>query len=154
MPVIQRSARVPYSAEQMLALVNDIDAYPDFLHWCHAARIERVEGDTVEAALEIGIRGIYKTIRTRNTTTAGSDAADAADGAEIRIEMLEGPLKSLRGVWKFVDLGSDGCEVELDLEYEVHLSPLGFILRALFDEIANSQLNAFVRRAGVVYGKS
>lgn len=150
MAVIHRSARVPYSAEQMLALVNDIEAYPDFLHWCHDARIERAAGDTVEAALEIGIRGIYKTIRTRNTTTAGNAAADRA---EIRIEMLEGPLKSLHGAWTFVDLGADGCNVELDLEYEVHLSPLGFILRALFDEIANSQLNAFVRRAGAVYGK-
>lgn len=134
----------------MLALVNDIDAYPEFLHWCHAARIEQSAGHLVEAALEIGISGIYKTIRTRNTT-------NAADGvgcpATIRIEMLEGPLKSLRGVWKFADLPDGGSDVELLLEYEVHLSPLGFILRSLFDEIANSQLNAFVRRAGVVYGE-
>lgn len=134
----------------MLALVNDIDSYPDFLHWCHAARIEGASGDTVEAALEIGISGIYKTIRTRNTTTADKGASDPA---EIRIEMLEGPLKSLQGSWTFVDRPGGGCDVELELEYEVHLSPLGFILRSLFDEIANSQLNAFVRRAGVVYGE-
>ena len=148
MAVIQRSARVSYSAEQMLALVNDIEAYPDFLHWCHAARVEQAAGDTVEAALEIGISGIYKTIRTRNTTIAGNDSVGAA---RIRIEMLEGPLKSLRGAWTFVDVNGNGCDVELELEYEVHLSPLGFILRSLFDEIANSQLNAFIRRARVVY---
>lgn len=148
MAVIQRSARVPFSAEQMLALVNDIDAYPDFLHWCHAARIERAAGDTVDAALEIGISGIYKTIRTRNTTVA---ADGSGQPARIRIEMLEGPLKSLQGAWTFVDLGGEGCDIELELEYEVHLSPLGFILRSLFDEIANSQLNAFIRRARVIY---
>lgn len=151
MAVIQRSARVPYSADQMLVLVNDIDAYPEFLHWCHAARIERSTGDTVDAALEIGISGIYKTIRTRNTTGVSDDPERAAT---IGIEMLEGPLKSLRGAWTFAALPSGGCNVELHLEYEVHLSPLGLILRSLFDEIANSQLNAFVRRAGVVYGES
>lgn len=151
MAIIQRSARVPYSPDQMLALVNDIDAYPEFLHWCHAARIERSTGDTVEAALEIGISGIYKTIRTRNTTGSSDDSKGSAT---IRIEMLEGPLKSLHGAWNFAALPSGGSNVELHLEYEVHLSPLGLILRSLFDEIANSQLNAFVRRAGVVYGDS
>ena len=151
MASIQRSAQVPYSADQMLALVNDIDMYPEFLHWCHAARIEKTSGATVEAALEIGISGIYKTIRTRNTT---SPAGEAGSPASIRIEMLEGPLKSLSGAWSFTDLPGGGSDVALHLDYEVHLSPLGLILRSLFDEIANSQLNAFVRRARVVYGSS
>lgn len=148
MAVIERSARVPYSADQMLSLVNDIDAYPEFLHWCHAARVERADGPTVDAALEIGISGIYKTIRTRNTTRA----ADGDSPATIQIEMIEGPLKQLRGTWVFADLAENGCDVELQIEYEVHRSPLGLILRALFDEIANSQLNAFVKRARVVFG--
>lgn len=151
MAVIQRSASVPYSAGQMLALVNDIEAYPKFLHWCHDARIEQDQGAAVEAALEIGISGIYKTIRTRNVTSQGQDVGEPAT---IRIEMVEGPLKSLSGRWTFSDRPAGGSEVELHLEYEVHLSPLGFILRSLFDEIANSQLNAFVKRARVVYGET
>ena len=148
MAVIHRSARVPYSAQQMLALVNDIDAYPEFLHWCHAARVEREEGLAVVAALEIGISGIYKTIRTRNSIIPGSVETPAT----IRIEMIEGPLKRLRGTWTFNERAADGCDVELEIEYEVHRSPLGLILRALFDEIANSQLHAFVKRARTVYG--
>jgi ribosome-associated toxin RatA of RatAB toxin-antitoxin module len=151
MAVIQRNAHVPYSADQMLTLVNDIDTYPEFLHWCHAARIEQTSGSTVDAALEIGISGIYKTIRTRNTTSV---ADESGVPATIRLEMVEGPLKSLNGAWRFADAPGGGCDVELHLEYEVHLSPLGLILRSLFDEIANSQLNAFVRRARVVYGDS
>ena len=85
MAVIDRSARVPYGADQMLALVNDINTYPKFLHWCHAARVERAEGLTVDAALEIGISGIYKTIRTRNTTRPAAEQQPAT----IRIEMLD-----------------------------------------------------------------
>jgi hypothetical protein len=51
----------------MFDLVNDIRSYPSFLHWCHGARIEREQGNTIEAELEIGIAGLHKSFRTRNT---------------------------------------------------------------------------------------
>ena len=146
---IRRTARVPYSADQMLGLVNDIAAYPVFLHWCQAARIERSEGDSVDAALDVGIKGIYRTIRTRNSTQRSADGSQAS----IRIEMIQGPLKRLRGAWRFSDVGQEACDVELSLEYETHRTPFGMLLRTLFDEIANSQLNAFIRRADALYGK-
>jgi ribosome-associated toxin RatA of RatAB toxin-antitoxin module len=149
MAVIDRRARVPYSTEQMLRLVNDINAYPEFLHWCHGAQIEKEEGSNVEAALEIGIGGVYKTIRTRNVTTI----SPAEGMAKIQIQMLEGPLKSLNGHWQFADLPESGCDVELRLEYETPRSPFGLLLSGLFNEIANSQLNAFIARAKVVYGQ-
>jgi ribosome-associated toxin RatA of RatAB toxin-antitoxin module len=133
----------------MLNLVNDIAAYPDFLHWCHAARVESSAGAAVDAALEIGVSGIHKTMRTRNTTDPGSPEKPASIG----IEMLEGPLKKLHGAWTFREFGSSGCDIELRLEYETHRTPFGLLLRTLFDEIANSQLNAFIRRADVVYGR-
>jgi ribosome-associated toxin RatA of RatAB toxin-antitoxin module len=146
MAVIERKAHVSYSAEQMLALVNDIHAYPEFLHWCHGARIESSKENTVEAALEIGIAGIYKTFRTRNTTSG------SPGDSRIDIEMIQGPLKKLHGSWYFTD-DVEGCDIRLTLEYEVQFSPFGAMLKTLFDEIANSQLNAFIRRAGTVYGK-
>lgn len=147
MQVIRRSARVPYTVAQMLTLVNDIESYPEFLHWCHAARVEADNGDVVEAALEIGVRGIHRTMRTRNRTQSTAD-----DGtARIQIEMIDGPLKKLQGGWVFAAVEPAGCDVELSLEYEVQRTPFGLLLRTLFDEIANSQLNAFVRRADVVY---
>ena len=148
MTEIHRSAHVPYSAAQMLELVNDICAYPNFLHWCLAARIERSEGARVEAALDIGISGIHKTMRTRNCTSV----PEGGGVASIEIEMIDGPLKRLRGAWTFTDRQAGGCDVTLGLDYEVHRTPFGFLLRTVFDEIASSQLNAFVRRAAVVYG--
>jgi ribosome-associated toxin RatA of RatAB toxin-antitoxin module len=144
---IRRSARVPYSAEQMLTLVNDIEAYPEFLHWCHAARIDASEGGVVDASLEIGVRGIHRTMRTRNRT----ETSPTAGAAHIRIEMIDGPLKHMRGGWTFTPCASGGCDVELRLEYEVHRTPFGLLLKTLFDEIANSQLRAFIRRADAVY---
>lgn len=150
MPVIQRSARVPYTALQMLTLVNAIEDYPEFLHWCHAARVEKSSGDVVEAALEIGISGIHKTMRTRNTTVAGAEGVPST----ICIEMIDGPLQKLKGSWSFLDTTPSGCDIGLRLEFETHRTPFGFLLRTLFDEIANSQLNAFIRRADKVYGNA
>jgi ribosome-associated toxin RatA of RatAB toxin-antitoxin module len=149
MAVIERSACVAFSANQMLALVNDIDAYPEFLHWCRGARVERRQGSAVDAAMDIGIAGISRTMRTRNTTTIHK----AGGSAHIQIDMLDGPLKSLHGHWRLADREPTGCDVVLRLEYEVPRSPFGLIIRGLFDEIANSQLNAFIARADVVYGE-
>jgi ribosome-associated toxin RatA of RatAB toxin-antitoxin module len=148
MSVIQRSARVPYGALQMLTLVNDIEAYPEFLHWCYAARIEQSKGHIVEAALDIGVKGIHRTIRTQNTT----ETPAAGDAMTVHIDMLDGPLKRLHGVWTFRDVEAGASDVELSLEYEIHRTPFGILLRALFDEIANSQLHAFIKRAEAVYG--
>ena len=148
MATIRRHTRVPYSAGEMLALVNDIASYPAFLHWCRAARIEKSSGTLVEAALDIGIGGIHKTMRTRNRTQVTEGG-----GANIRIEMLEGPLKHLVGEWNFTDRPDGGSEVELVLDYEVHRTPFGMLLRTVFDEIASSQLNAFIRRAHALHGR-
>ena len=148
MPVIQRSARVPYSADRMLALVNDVEAYPEFLHWCRSARIEREEGGTVDASLDIGVSGIHRMMRTRNTT----EPVSPGKPARIRIRLLEGPLQRLEGAWTFHARGPDGCDIDLRLEYETHRTPFGLLLKTLFDEIANSQLKAFVRRAAAIYG--
>jgi ribosome-associated toxin RatA of RatAB toxin-antitoxin module len=150
MAVIERSASVGYEASKMLALVNDIEAYPAFLHWCHAARIEKTEGNIVEAALEIGVRGIHKTMRTRNTTDPGGGKDKPAT---IQIELLQGPLEKLHGSWTFRAHESNGCEIVLRLEYETRRTPFGLLLRTLFDEIANSQLHAFVRRADALFGR-
>lgn len=149
MATIRRQTRVPYSAGEMLALVNDIESYPDFLHWCRAARIEKSSGPVVEAALDIGIGGIHKTMRTRNRTSV----ADGSGAANIRIEMLAGPLKNFVGDWKFTERPDGGSEVELVLDYEVHRTPFGMLLRTVFEEIASSQLNAFIRRAHALHGR-
>ena len=36
---IQRSALVPFSAEQMFDLVNDVEAYPRRFEWCESATV-------------------------------------------------------------------------------------------------------------------
>ena len=78
MPTVQRSASVPYSAKQMFDLVNDIEKYPEFLHWCTGARIDSRQGSTIEATLDIAVLGFQRSFRTRNTLRSPEPNRDRA----------------------------------------------------------------------------
>jgi len=63
---ITRSAIVEHSAEQMFALVDDIESYPRFLPWCRAAKVDERTEERVQATLSVGMRGLKQTFSTRN----------------------------------------------------------------------------------------
>ena len=142
MPRIRRRAHVPYSAQQMFDLVNDVEADPKFLHWCAGARVESVGERHIEAAIDIGIAGLHKTFRTRNTLERPR---------RISIALVSGPFSRLDGAWEFTDSPRGGTDIELALDYEISHSALGLVLAKAFEEVARSQLGAFVRRADEVY---
>ena len=143
LPRVQRSARVPYTAEQMFDLVNDIDSYPRFLHWCAGARVDLRQGNTIEATLDIGLQGFRRSFRTRNTLRRPES---------IQLELVTGPFRRLRGEWRFVGAADAGCDVSLSLQFEVAASPFGVVFSKVFEELAGAQMDAFVSRAAKVYG--
>ncbi len=142
MRTVGRTESVPYSAAQMFDLVNDIESYPAFLHWCQDAAVERSDATEVVATLDVGLGGIRKQFTTRNTLQRPE---------RISIELVKGPFRSLSGRWDFEDKGSDGCVVGLRLEFEVAHTPLDMMFAALFEEIVRSQVAAFVKRAETRY---
>jgi ribosome-associated toxin RatA of RatAB toxin-antitoxin module len=142
LPTVKRSARVPYTPEQMFDLVNDVESYPKFLHWCRGARIESRQGSTVEATLEIGVLGFHQTFRTRNTLQRPE---------RIGIDLVSGPFRRLRGEWRFVAAEDRGTDISLTLTFEVTSSPFGVVFAKVFEELAASQMTAFVDRAKKIY---
>jgi len=142
LPTVKRSAHVPYTTEQMFDLVNDIEQYPKFLHWCRGARIEQKQGNTVEATLDIGVLGFQQSFRTRNTLKRPE---------RIGIDLVSGPFRRLRGEWRFVAAPDQGSEISLTLTFEVTVSPFGLVFARVFEELAGSQMSAFVDRAGTIY---
>ena len=143
MPTVQRSSRVSYTAQQMFDLVNDVEKYPEFLHWCSGARVDVRQGNTVEATLDIGMLGLQRSFRTRNTLRTPE---------RILIELVSGPFRRLRGEWKFTDLPTGGSEVSLTLAFEVTVSPIGVVFSKVFEEVAGAQMDAFIARAAKLYG--
>jgi ribosome-associated toxin RatA of RatAB toxin-antitoxin module len=143
LPTVQRSAHVPYSAQQMFDLVNDIESYPQFLHWCSGSRIDARHGKTVEATLDMGMLGFRRSFRTRNTLRRPN---------RIQIDLVSGPFRRLRGEWRFENTTGGGSEVSLSLQFEVTSSPFGAVFSKVFEELAGAQMTAFIERATALYG--
>ena len=143
MPTVKRSARVPYTPEQMFDLVNDVESYPKFLHWCRGARIDIVQGNTLEATLDVGVLGFHQSFRTRNTLTRPE---------RIGIDLVSGPFRRLRGEWRFQAEAGGGSSISLTLTFEVTRSPFGVVFAKVFEELAGAQMAAFIERAKTVYG--
>ncbi len=140
---IHKSALVPYSAEQMFDLVNDIDAYASFLPWCRSSKVLSRQENVIEASLEIAHGALHKTFATRNTLTGKE---------KIQMNLLEGPFKKLEGVWRFEALADQGCKVSLDLSFEFSNRLLGLTVGPIFSAIANSLVDAFTQEAVKKYG--
>lgn len=143
MTVINRSALVPYSAQKMFVLVDDINAYPQFLPWCRSSKEHLRDPEIVEASIEISKSGINKTFTTRNTLH---------NFHLIEMHLVEGPFKSLHGYWRFEELNDAACKVTLDIEFEFSNKILSMTLGPVFSHICNTLVNAFVSRAKEVYG--
>lgn len=144
MTTISRSALVPYTPAQMFELVDDVESYPQFLPWCRDAKVLARDEDEVRAALDIAYGGLHKSFTTLNRLQHNK---------MIEIRLVSGPFKRLEGFWRFDGLGEDGSKVSLDLEFEFSGRLLSMTFGPVFGQIANSMLDAFVRRAESVHGK-
>jgi ribosome-associated toxin RatA of RatAB toxin-antitoxin module len=144
MPRVERSVFVHYSAEQMFDLVADIEEYPNFLPWCSGSRVV-ADGGGVEASVEIDYRGIRSRFSTRNHLRYPE---------QIRMELVDGPFKTLDGQWQFHALRPGACKVRLTLRYAFASSLLGRAVAPVFDSIANSMIDSFAQRAEDLYGPS
>lgn len=142
MPVVHRNALVPYSPQQMFALVADVESYPRFLPWCSRATVHARDGDAIRASIEMARGPVRKTFTTRNTMT---------EGRQICVDLVDGPFRRLRGEWRFEPLRDSGCRVSLDLEFEFSNRLVQGVIGPLFNEIANSLVDAFCKRAVSLY---
>jgi len=142
MPTISKSVLVPYSAAQMFAVVDDVEAYPSFLPWCKSARVLSRNGDELRAEIEMARGAIHKSFSTCNRRQQDK---------MIEIRLLEGPFRHLDGFWRFDALGEKACKVSLDLDFEFSSRVVGMALGPVFSQIANTLVDAFQKRAVAIY---
>lgn len=141
---IHKSALVAYTPAEMYALVSDIEAYPEFLPWCRAARILWRGDDEVKACIDMAKGSLHKAFTTHNRHQANK---------MIEMRLVEGPFERLEGYWRFDLLGDKACKVSLDLEFEFANRMLSMMIGPVFSQIANTLVDAFQQRAVQVYGK-
>ena len=138
MRTLTRSALIACLPAQVYALVNDIASYPKFVPGCSGAEILLQTEREVVARLKVH-RGPFSTqLTTRNHLTPHS---------EIRMELVSGPMRSLDGLWSFAPVGSNGCRIELQLQFEFSNPLKAALLEPLIEGTVASMVTAFVARA-------
>jgi len=142
MPHINKSALVPFSASQMYELVADIDAYQDFLPWCGDSEVLSRENNVVVGTVTITKGGVNKSFTTENHQHKNK---------QIEVKLVDGPFKKLEGFWRFDALKDDACKVSLELEYEFSSKLLGMVVGPVFNQVANTMVDSFVKQAKVAY---
>jgi ribosome-associated toxin RatA of RatAB toxin-antitoxin module len=145
MSIVSRSALVSHSPQQMFALVSEIESYPTFLPWCDKARVSERTGNRTVATLRINFRGLKEEFTTENRDWPNE---------RIDMKLVSGPFRSLEGSWRFTPLSAKACKIELNLRYEFASRLLDRVVGAVFDEIANSLVDAFARQADLRFGSS
>jgi ribosome-associated toxin RatA of RatAB toxin-antitoxin module len=146
MKTVHKSVLIWYSPQEMYDLVTAVGDYPDFLPWCDHARVLEEHAGGVTAEVGITFSGIRQIFTTRN---------EHVPGRQIAMHLVNGPFSKLEGHWTFAPVGEGtqrACKVELNLQYGFSNAMLGRLVGPVFDKIAASLVDAFVKRAEQVYG--
>ncbi|MBC7941182.1 MAG: type II toxin-antitoxin system RatA family toxin [Chitinophagaceae bacterium] len=145
---VKKSVLLWYSAHEMYSLVTAIDQYPAFLPWCDKAEVIETHGDGVTARLGLAYMGVRQAFTTRNH--------HVADGS-VTMELVDGPFSVLDGTWLFKPIARQGsqpqaCRIEFSLGYAFANTALELVISPVFDKVAATFVDSFVRRAEAVYG--
>jgi len=136
---------VPYTAQQMYDLINDIEAYPEFLPWCKSAIVHSRDANKLSATLALSKGPLNYNITTVNTMCAHS---------EINMSYAAGPFKSCAGSWKFLTQNNtQHCQILFNFAYEFSNRFTGLAIEPIFYPITNTLVDAFYQRAVTIYGK-
>ncbi len=145
MAVVKKSALVPYSAAQMFDLVYDVESYPRFLPWCSRAAVISETADQICGRIEVARLGIHQTFSTCNRFERPQ---------RMDISLLDGPFRRLHGGWRFTPLREDASKVELELDFEFSGRLIDKAFGPVFNQIANTLVDAFCKRAEDAYRAS
>lgn len=143
MPTHAEKRALPYSPEQLYALVADIEKYPQFLPWCLGTRIRKREGNVVIADMSVG----FKMIRERFTSKVTLTPYQRVD-----VAYSEGPFKYLTNHWVFVPAADGTTIIDFFVDFEFRSPLLQKIMGALFSEAVRVMVSSFERRAQALYG--
>jgi ribosome-associated toxin RatA of RatAB toxin-antitoxin module len=147
---VKKSVLLWYSPAEMYALVTDVPRYPEFLPWCERGEVLQEDPAGMTARVHLAYAGVRHAFTTRNGHQADR---------QVTMQLVDGPFSLLEGTWDFIALGDGSagappaCRIEFDLRYAFSSRPLEVVLSPVFDRVANTFVDSFVKRAEQVYGE-
>ena len=145
MAMVEKSLLIERSSKQMFDLVDDVENYPKFLPWCSQTRVEFRDDKKTVATMHIKYHSVKSHFTTEN---------DKEYPLRMSIKLVDGPFRRLEGAWHFKPLAENACKIEFQLAYEFSSKLFEKIIGSVFGHIANTFVEAFVKRADEVYGVS
>ncbi|MGL5632093.1 MAG: type II toxin-antitoxin system RatA family toxin [Azovibrio sp.] len=143
MALVEKSVLIEYSAQQMFDLVDRCEDYPQFLPWCSHTELRFRDEHKTVGTLHINYHSVKSHFTTENIKEAYTS---------MKIRLVEGPFQSLEGSWHFKALAPHACKIEFQLRYEFSSKLFEKVIGPVFSRIANTLVEAFVKRAVQVYG--
>ncbi len=146
---VKKSVLLWYSPREMYTLVTAVPDYPKFLPWCERAEVLEQHDSGMTARMHLAYAGVRHAFTTRNTHV---------EDASVEVDLIDGPFSLLEGFWRFNPLAMPGddaaqaCRLEFEVRYAFSSKPLEAVLSPVFDRVANTFVDSFVRRAEQVYG--
>jgi ribosome-associated toxin RatA of RatAB toxin-antitoxin module len=143
MALVEKSVLIAHSAAQMFDLVDRVEDYPQFLPWCNRTELKYRDAHKTAATLWIN----YHSVKSHFTTENAKEYP-----LQMIIRLVDGPFRRLEGVWRFKPLSETACKIEFQLSYEFSSRMFEKVIGPVFSHIANTFVDAFVKRASQVYG--
>jgi ribosome-associated toxin RatA of RatAB toxin-antitoxin module len=147
---VRKSVLLWYSPHEMYSLVTAVPDYPQFLPWCERAEVLEQHAGGMTARLHLAYAGVRHAFTTRN---------EHRTDQSVQIGLVDGPFSRLDGTWQFVPLalpggeGKLGCRIEFELAYAFSNGAFEAVLSPVFDRVANTLVDSFVKRGEQVYGR-
>ena len=122
MPTFETTRRVAFTAEQMFAVVADVERYPEFLPLCESLVVDTREvgstHTTLTATMHVGYHAIRERFKSRVTLRPQRH--------EIDVVKIDGPFAYLANRWRFRDVPG-GSEVHFYIDYAFASRMLGLL---------------------------
>jgi ribosome-associated toxin RatA of RatAB toxin-antitoxin module len=141
MPTVTRKVIVDHPAEAMFALVDGVEAYPQFLPWCSGVEVFGRTPDETHARIDIDFHGIRSHVATRNRN---------APPEWIHLELADGPFERLAGHWHIRPLGAEGCAIEFSIDYAFASRALEAVMGPVFGQMMETIVERFIERAAAL----
>lgn len=145
MALVEKTVLVEHTPAQMYALVDDVEAYTQFLPWCAKAELKYRDEHKTVGTLHIDFLSVKSHFTTENTKSFPS---------AMTMTLVDGPFRRFDGQWHFTALGDHACKIEFRLNYEFSSKLFEKVIGPVFSRIANTFIEAFVQRAAQVYSAS
>ena len=135
-----KSIEFNYNAKELFDIVLDIEKYPDYIPWSKKINILKKNKNSIKANMIVN----YKLLPTQQFI---SIVTYDVKNLLIKTQYIEGPLKNLDTIWKFVKIEKNKTIVNFNIKFEFKNFFHQKISEVFYSLVENKMMESFEKRA-------